>query len=237
LAQAPLKTFGFYRFDWVIAKRANPDESAKSVAKSSLDSWRRSLAEGGLNPDLAASKAAVVANALLEFADFGFKPSNRFFGIGQLATFFEQSVLEFTNPLLKTDPEACASSGLNGESVQRRLLIHCHLRAAVEGRFAQSRPFARRAIDQRRRRCDLAESLKLEQRLRSCGAIKNVLTKDDQPVHLRFRDHRGLRPNYLVGRQHVLSVDLGGVRPFANLFERNGSEDLTAIVLSQKPIF
>src|SRR4029077_7077726 len=114
-------------------------------------SWHRSLAEGGLNPDLAASKAAVVANPVLKLADFEFKPSNRFFGIGQLATFVEQSVLEFTNPLLKTDSKACASSGLNDQSVQRRLLVHCHLRAAVEGRFAQSRPFTGRAVDQGRR--------------------------------------------------------------------------------------
>jgi hypothetical protein len=32
--------------------------------------------------DLAASKPAVVANALLEFTDFGFKASNRLLGLG-----------------------------------------------------------------------------------------------------------------------------------------------------------
>jgi hypothetical protein len=186
---------------------------------------------------LAASKTAIVPNALLEFAHSGFKPGDHLFGLGQLPTLVEESVLEFTDPLLKTHSQAWTSAGLNHHGVHWSLLLDRNLRPAVEGCLPQSRLFATRAIDQSGGDSDLTDPLKFEQRFRRGRTIENALAQNDQPVHLCFWDHRSLRPNYLIGRQRILRIDLGGVRPFADFLKRNRSENLTALVLSQKPIF
>ena len=76
----------------------------------------------------APAETAIVANALFQFADFAFKPSNGFFGNNKLATFIEKGVLELTDALLKIEAKTAALAGLldGGRRISMEVCSACN---------------------------------------------------------------------------------------------------------------